>query len=773
MAGLEVEGIEKLGELPDSMVVAEILERRPHPNADSLSVCRVNDSGDEVQIVCGAHNCDAGKKVVLARVGTVMPGDDGFKIKKAKIRGEASFGMMCSERELGLGDDHDGILLLDDDAPLGTLASEVIGGDTVIDWEVTPNRPDWLSHIGIAREVGALTGDQLRLPTVELDEADGPDLNERVSVDVEDADLCPRYTARLIDNVTVGPSPKWMQDYLAAVGLRPINNVVDITNFVLLECGQPLHAFDFSQLAGGRIVVRRAAPGEKMQTLDEKEFTLVDDHLLIADAERGVALAGVMGGFNSEISDSTTTVLLESAAFHPPNIRATSRGLGIITDSSYRFERGVDLEMVEYASARAAQLICEYAGGTLVKGLIDVRKPSEERHCVSLRYERARRLIGADITDDEIREILSRLQLVETTADADSCTVRIPPFRHDLEREVDLIEEVARLYGLNKIPSAEHAMASGGTRRSDTYYTEQKVRSELIELGLVECVHFSFISAADATRQTGIAEADLVEIANPLSAEFQMLRPTVQTQLIQAVAHNIAHGNKDLRLFELGRVYSGADGQREERRQVGIAITGSVQPEQYGEAGREEVDFFDLKGLMEAWLDIRRAVNVSVVPHEHPGFTNGACAALMRGEKVVAVFGRVHDRLLRDIRLQTPLFMALVEFEQLLRCKAAPSVHQGTAVFPSTARDMSFIAAESLAHADVVSVVERTAGKLLESVHLFDIFRDAERIGSERKSMAYSLTFRAADRTLKDKEVDKIMAKVSARLADELPIEYR
>jgi phenylalanyl-tRNA synthetase beta chain len=316
-------------------------------------------------------------------------------------------------------------------------------------------------------------------------------------------------------------------------------------------------------------------------------------------------------------------------------------------------------------------------------------------------------------------------------------------------------------------------MTSGGPRRSDTYYAEQQVRAELIELGLVECVHFSFISAADATRQTACEAADLVEIANPLSAEFQMLRPTVQTQLIQAVAHNVAHGNNDLRLFELGRVYSAARGQREERRQVGIAITGSAHPEQYGDEARREVDFFDLKGILEDWLDIRRAVNISVVPHQHPAFTNGACAALLRGEKVVAVFGRVHDKLLRDIRLQTPLFMALVELEHLLRCKAAPSVHQGTAVFPSTSRDMSFIAAESLAHADVTGVIERTAGRLLESVQLFDIFRDAERVGADRKSMAYSLTFRAADRTLKDKEVDKIMAKVAARLADELPIEYR
>lgn len=770
MAGLEVEGIEEKGALPDSVVVARIDSREQHPDADRLSLCKIDDgSGELIDVVCGAPNCAAGKLAVLARVGTRLP--NGMKLKKSKIRGQVSMGMLCAQDELGLGDDHDGIIIVETDAAIGTAYREVIGTDTVIDWEVTPNRPDWLSHIGIAREIGAITGSELRMPDVDTAAAAGTNIASEFTVTVADADLCPRYTARLIKNVTIGASPDWIQTYLRAVGLRPINNVVDITNFVLLECGQPLHAFDCDRLNGDELIIRRATDGETITTLDDSKHKLTTNNLLIADAAGGVALAGVMGGQNSEINDDTTRVLLESAAFDAVNIRATSRQLDLSTDSSYRFERGVDVEMVDYASRRAAQLICEYAGGTLVEGVIDVRQGPYLPPQLTCRYSQIKRLLGVTLSDQETQQIFTRLGLAIDDSDADGCTVSIPSFRLDLLREVDLIEEVARIYGLNNIPTAPPAARIGGERVEDAYYALELMRDELLMLGLYECLTYSTVGTDIVTAKSEYDPDCMLHLKNPLSSEMGVMRPSLLQAILDTVAHNIAHGNPHLALFELGRAYRGMPDDPEERNEAAIALTGLKNPERFSTERQVTYDIFDLRGLLEDWLQARRINNYIVRPTTHFAFDAGA-EVVVNGT-VLAVFGQVTHAQVEEMRITMPLLVALVNVDNVLAVGSAPSKYTPLAPFPATSRDVAFIADESLEHQQVIDLINAVGVKILEKIELFDIFHDPETIGAGRKSMAYSLTFRATDRTLKDSEVNKAHEKVRARLADELPIELR
>jgi phenylalanyl-tRNA synthetase beta chain len=770
MVGLEVEGIEEIGALPDSVVVARIESREKHPDADKLSVCKVEDgSGELVDVVCGAPNCDAGQYAVLARAGTTLPG--GMKLKKTKIRGQVSMGMLCAQDELGLGDDHDGIIILDTDTEPGTPYRDVIGVDTVIDWEVTPNRPDWLSHIGIAREIGAVTDANLRLPEVNTAKSGGGDIHAEFAVAVDAADLCPRYTARLIKNVTIGPSPDWLRTYLRAVGLRPINNIVDITNFVLLECGQPLHAFDCDKLHSKKLIIRRAADGETITTLDSQEHKLTEANLLIADETGGVALAGVMGGGNSEISDATTTVLLESAAFDAINIRATSKATKLSTDSSYRFERGVDVEMVDFASRRAADLICELAGGSLIDGVIDVRAGQYEPHTVTCRYSQVRRLLGVDLGADNLQGILTRLGLAVTSADAESCTVAIPSFRLDLDREVDLIEEIARLYGLNNIPIAIPAARIGGERIDDAYYALETMRNELLSLGLYECITSSTV--AETIAAVGTESDSMLRLKNPLSAEMGVMRPSLLHAILGTVARNIAHGNHHLAVFELGRIYDATPGSQEERTETAIAVTGLKHPERFSQEREVEYDFFDMRGILEDWMQIRRIDGYEIRPATHVSFTPGACAELVANDIVLAVYGEVSHAHLSDMRLTMPLYTALINVDAVLATQPTASLYAALPQFPSTARDVAFIADEGLPNQQVLDVIYGAKVKTLEKVELFDIFRDDDAIGANRKSMAYSLTFRAKDRTLKDSEVNKAHERIRTRLSDELPIELR
>lgn len=772
LAGLEVEGIEVFGDIPDGVVVGEILERKPHPNADRLSVCQVSIGGqDPLQIVCGAPNCDAGRRIPVATVGTVLAGD--FKIKKAKLRGVESRGMLCSADELGMGSDHSGLLILPATAEIGSPAGDWVDRDVVVDWEVTPNRPDWLSHIGIARETAAVYAatDSFRMPDVTLHPVAGTRTADVASVDVRDGDLCPRYIARVIRNVTIAPSPEWMQTQLKAVGLRPINNIVDITNYVLMESGQPLHAFDHDRLNRGGIIVRRAADGEIMTTLDDQTHELTSNDLLIADTDGAVALAGVMGGANSEISESTTNVLLESAVFNPSAIRATARRLGLSTDSSHRFERGVGWDMTEFASRRAAALIAELGGGELLDEPIDVFGSAYEPHPVSCRPERVNRLLGTDLEVDTMADCLRRLQL-PVQVDEERISVSVPSFRLDLEREADLIEEIARIHGLDRIPPATVHASAGGSLRDDAFHAQEQVRADLLALGLDEAMNYTYMSREQAMNRTGVRESELVVLSNPLSADTACLRPSLLPGMLDALALNVARGNSCLRLFEIGRVFS-AKAAPEERLQAAILLSGPRHPERYGEERLAELDFFDLKGLLESWMTARRLAPAETRNVDLPMFEPGQAAEFTVTGTPVAVLGQVAGALTADIRLQHPVFVALVEFDQMLALEPRPATFNPLPQYPSTVRDISLLAPSSLPAGEIRQAISDMNVANVEAVRLADVYEDAKALGPGKRSLMFSITYRHPERTLKDEEVNQAQETIRGRLAKSFDITLR
>ncbi len=777
MAGIEVEGIHVLGEIPEGVVVGEILERNPHPDADKLSVCKVNSGSEILQVVCGAPNCDAGKKVALATIGTVFVDKESgkdFPIKKCKLRGMESFGMMCSSRELGLDDEHAGIMELDSDLELGTSIAELFKPDTVLELEITSNRPDWLSHWGIARDIAALTGCKLKFPEFKIS---GPEkaIDTANLVTVEDKELCPRYTARVIKNVTVKESPEWLQKRLISIGLRPINNVVDITNFVLHELGHPLHAFDRNLLAEGRIVVRRAGKGEKIITLDEDEHELDERCLVIADAEKPVCLAGIMGGEHSGVTGATTEVLLESAVFNRTNIRESSRELQISSDSSYRFERGVDFEMAETASDRATAMILELAGGELVSGLVDVQGKAPELPKVTCNFASVKSLLGIpEITSEEIVDIFKRLQLNVDNVCAESCLVTAPSFRLDLERQADLAEEVVRIHGLDKVPVTPVAVASLPPIQEDSYYKAEKLRNELISLGLSECMNYSQTDLKSALLDTRFQESDLVVIDNPISADQGYMRPSLFSGMLRNVEHNISHGNKELALFEAGRVYCGNPQLfPEEHIELAIALTGRRHPERFSAELESELDFYDLKGLLETLCGHRKLSGVEFKSCESGNFVPGRAAEMIIGGVSVGAFGEVAKKYTNGMRLQHPLFIALLDFDAILAIDPEKIVYREIPHFPATSRDIAFVADESLENIQVMDFFAKSRLKNLEKVELFDIFRDEKAIGAGKKSMAYSLTFRNPERTLTDDEVNRAYEKIRKQLAAEFNIELR
>lgn len=773
LAGLEVEGIETAGGIPEGVVTGEILTRKPHPNADRLSVCTVDAGGsDPLEIVCGAANCDVGNKVPVATIGTVF--DDDFTIKKTKLRGVKSHGMMCSARELGIGEGHEGLMELPADTAVGMPVADLFQGDTVIDWEITPNRADWASHLGIAREIAAVAdcANDLRLPEVDLRPAGSEEIADLASVDVRDRDLCPRYVARMIREVKIGPSPEWLAEALRSIGLRPINNVVDITNYVMMECGQPLHAFDYEKLAGHKIIVRRAEADENLTTLDGSECTLTNDNLVIADAEQGVALAGVMGGANSEISDTTTTVLLEAAVFNASNVRQTAREHGFHTDSSYRFERGVDIEMTDWASRRACALICQYAEGKMVKGEIDVYPGPYVPHRVTCRINRVNALLGTGLSAEEIAAFFLRLGLDVAEIPGDTVTVAVPAYRLDLTREVDLIEEVARLHGLNNLPDVPVKAVVGGSRSHDTYDPVKEARSQLLSLGLSEAMNYSLTSVEDSTRGTGIDEKELIKLSNPISAENEVMRPSLLAGLLRNTSHNIAHQVNDVALFEIGRVIITRPGIPEERLQVGISLTGHRHPERFGVERETPLDFYDLKGLLESWLSARGLTAVTTAA-DHPAFRQGVCAGLTVNGTDIAVYGEISSDLSEGMRLSAPLYIALVELDAILAAGVPVPAFTPLPQFPGTTRDISLVAPTTLTSGEIIAAIRSVKNPLLEDVQLFDIYEDEAALGKGRRSLAYSLTYRDPAKTLTDKKVNKAHDYLKRVLAEKLPVDYR
>jgi len=799
MLGLEVEGVQKISGAFDGIVVAQVVTRDKHPNADKLSLCRVNDGTGERQIVCGAQNFKAGDKVPLILPGASLPMKPGdkepFTIKVGKIRGVESHGMLCSHEELGLDPEaighkkEDGLLILREDAKVGQPFGEYLGrsgSDVVYDLEVTPNRPDLNSVIGIAREIAAVTGNVLKVPSVQFSVSSGViaslntenlklETSSLISVRLEDAELCPRYTARVIKGVKVGPSPDWLKSTLEKVGIRSISNVVDVTNYVMLECGQPLHAFDYhliAKSADGKstIVVRRAGAGEKFKTLDNQERTLTNDMLLIADETKGIALAGVMGGANTEINGQTFDVLIESAYFTPVNIRRTSKLLGLRSESSYRFERGADVGICDWASQRAAQLILETAGGQLAEGVVDVQPATKAEKQITLHFAKSKDLLGIGISHADQISYLNQLGLQTVAQQPGECTFSIPSWRVDLKREVDLIEEVGRLFGIEKIPSTPPRGALGSNAFDSVFDQIGEVRRILAGLGLNEAQGQTLISNSEFQ----ISNAETVALANPLSSDMNVLRPSLLPGLIHSLRHNVSRKNDDVALFEVGRVFTNVNGQTKENRSVAIAITGQrALPFWSGDDRNAKFDAYDLKGLVEEMLEQfgLRGIAFGKRADSTALFLESA-AVTLGGKLPLGELGQLLPTLAKKYDLRDAVFLAEFNLDLLLSKQNPAKSFKALPQFPSSRRDVAMLVPEATTHEAVLQTVKQAKAANLETIELFDVFR-GKGVPDGQKSLAYAFTYRAADKTLTDADVNAAHEKVLAALQAQLKAELR
>ena len=786
MLGLEVEGVHKVAGEFEGIVVAQILTKDKVAGSDKLSVCKVNDGKGERTIICGAQNHQPGDKVPLILPNFALPLKAGekepFVIKERKVFGITSQGMMCSPQELGLPDQVDGLLILPADAPIGKPFAEYLGrsgGDVVYDLEITPNRPDWNSIIGIARDIAALTGNPLKVPGIK-DQASGEKVQGLVAVRIEDAELCPRYTARVVKGVKIGPSPDWLRSTLEKVGIRSINNVVDVTNFVMLEIGQPLHAFDYHLIARGKdgkpsIVIRRAGGTEKFKTLDNVERNLNNDMLLIADEQKGIALAGVMGGQNTEINDSTKDVLIESAYFNPTNIRRTSKSLGLRSESSYRFERGADVGICDWASQRAAQLILNTAGGQLAEGVVDAYpKPAAPKQIV-LRHHKVGELLGVSIPPAEQIRFLKNLGLrhvnsagaphvpmvaantdtttllnkeAVTSSEGATATFEIPTFRVDLKREVDLIEEIARLHGVEKIPATPPRGAIGSNAYDAVHDQIADARRILSGLGLNEAQGQTLVSNAECRVQN----VELAAMANPLSSDMDVLRPSLLPGLIHSLRHNVSRKNYDLALFEVGRVFERAAGALKEERRIAIALTGQRNPPFWtGEDREAKLDVYDLKGLIEEFFDQfgLRGMTYNRRAESTPLFLESATIQL--GKQQLGEFGQLLPPLAKKYDLRDAVFLAELNLDLLLARRNPSKSFKALPAFPAIRRDVAMLVPEATTHDAILQVVKQTKPANLESVELFDVFR-GKNVPEGQKSLAYAFTYRNPEKTLTDAE---------------------
>jgi len=787
MLGLEVEGVQKISAAFEGIVVAQVITRDKHPNADKLSVCRVNDGNGERQIVCGAQNFKAGDKVPLILPGASLPlkpGDkEPFTIKVGKIRGVESHGMMCSHEELGLDPEaighkkEDGLLILREDAKVGQPFAEYLGrsgSDVVYDLEVTPNRPDLNSVIGIAREITAVTGNALKIPEVGSQKSEVR-TESLVAVKIEDAELCPRYTARVVKGVKVGPSPAWLRDTLEKVGIRSISNVVDVTNYVMLETGQPLHAFDFHLIAKGAdgkptIMVRRASAGEKFKTLDTQERTLTNEMLLIADETKGIALAGVMGGANTEINNSTVDVLIESAYFTPVNIRRTSKLLGLRSESSYRFERGADVGICDWASQRAVQLILETTGGQLAEGVVDVQPKLMEEKQITLYFAKCKDLLGIGISHLEQVSFLNKLGLKTVAQQPGECTFSIPSWRVDLKREVDLIEEVGRLYGIEKIPSTPPRGALGANAFDSVYDQIGEVRRILAGLGLNEAQGQTLIAKSECRPENGA----LVALANPLSNDMDVLRPSLLPGLIHSLRHNVSRKNYDVALFEIGRVFGAPNGEAKEERRIALALTGQRALNFWSGDNRDaKFDAYDLKGLCEEFLEQFGLRGVMFGKREESTSLFLESATVTLGGKLpLGELGQLLPALAKKYDLRDAVFLAEFNLNLLLAKRNPAKSFKALPQFPSSRRDVAMLVPEAVTHEAVLQSVKQAKAANLESVELFDVFR-GRGIPDGQKSLAYAFTYRAAEKTLTDADVNSAHAKVLETLKAQLKAELR
>jgi phenylalanyl-tRNA synthetase beta chain len=785
MLGLEVDAVTPLHQELAALKTATIVSAQPHPDADKLTLCQVAVGDETLQIVCGAPNARTGLNTVVALPGTTLPGD--FKIKKSKVRGVESCGMLCSERELALSDSHTGIMELPEGTDHGQSFIVAMGlEDTMIEVDLTPNRPDCASVIGIAREIAGKLQRPLRLP---VQDARVDCASRKFAVDVESPELCPRYAARLIEGVQIGPSPMWLRNRLTAIGLRPINNVVDITNFVMMEYGQPLHAFDFANLKGGRIIVRQPKDTEKtFTTLDGVERQLNPDMLLICDGEKPVALAGIMGGMNSEVTDGTTTVLLESACFNPVSIRKTARKLKLATDASYRFERGVDPDGVCNAMNRAVQLICEIAGGTTEDCGHDVYMGRQPLKSLTLRVSRTSSLIGVELDAARITALLESIGIRCKQKDADTLWVNPPSFRVDIEREADLVEEIARLYGYDNIPVTLPQVSLSYPEQDHGRLKRNAIASSLTGIGFSEAINYSFTSDTyfDLLQ---LSEADnrrrFVRLLNPLSEEQSIMRTSLLPGLLENVDRNIRFQMTAVKLFEIGKVFisTGNDTQPTEKIHLAGVLAGnrhgSSSPLHFREEG---VDILDAKGAVEYILGQMRldlaaspvcvGFHVPAPVETEPFAVAGETLLIRHQETVVGSLGKIRPEVLRGFGIKHDVYYFDLDFDALCSLDVAPKSFTSLPVYPSVKRDMAFVVPVNVAGGEMVRAIRTNRDALIEDVCIFDVYQ-GKNIKSGYKSVAISVTFRSATKTLTEKNVEKSNRKIVDLLTEQFGASLR
>ncbi len=777
MVGLEVDSVTPLYEALSPLVTGRVLAAEKHPNADKLSLCTVSVGAEAHQIVCGAPNVRAGLNVVVALPGTTLPGN--FKIKNSKVRGIESQGMICSERELGLSDDHRGIMELPDTIEPGQSFIESIGlRDTQVEVDLTPNRPDCASVIGVARETAGILKKTITVPHK----------NSRLSatsssfsVEVENPELCPRYAARLIKGITIGRSPWWLRKRLLSVGQRPINNVVDITNFVMLEYGQPLHAFDFDTLADKKIVVRTPRHEEAtFTTLDDVERLLEKDMLMICDGRKPVAVGGVMGGLYSEVTETTTNVLLESACFNAVSIRKTARRLNLSTDASYRFERGVDPQGTIDAMERAVNLICEIAGGTAETGGVDVNA-GHQPLTLTLRTSKTNELLGLDLNQGQLGDLLQSIEISCEKQDDDTLCIAVPSFRVDLEREADLVEEIARLYGFNRIPTTLPDVDLSFPDQDDERVKRQAASRTMTGAGFSEAINYSFVSSSyDDTLQ--FAEADRrrshIKLLNPLTEDQDVMRTSLLPGLLENVRRNLNFQQTSCHLFEIGKIFLPdiSNDLPDEPMRIAAVMTGNRHgtrsPLHFKAA---EIDIFDIKGAAETLLEAMRLLgtdsdgHVRLVPADErstePFCLPGYGITATSGKQIVGTIGRFKNDILLELGIKRSVYYFDFDFSALAALAPAAKTFSPLPVYPSVKRDIALVVSKAVAAGDLVKTVLTSGEKLVEHCELFDVYQ-GEKIGGGMKSVALSITFRSSTRTLTEKNVEKAHAKLVKLLTD-------
>ena len=756
MAGLEVEGLEQKAQNLDNVKVSKILDIKPHPQADRLSICQLDTGHERASVVCGATNINKGDCVPLAPPGTTLP--DGMLIKESIIRGELSQGMLLAEDEMGLTDDHTGIMILPNNLMPGQPLTDAMDlKDWILEITLTPNRIDCASILGIAREIGALIRKKATIPEVHFEESDIA-IEDLAEVTVLDTNGCPRYTAGLVDQIKIGPSPFWMRYRLHVSGMRSINNVVDITNYVLMELGQPLHAFDYYRLGDKKIVVKKAENGQTFTTLDEQTRDLDDQTLMICDGKQAVAIAGIMGGLNSEITEDSATVLIESAYFNPSTIRRSSKKLSLSTEASYRFERGIDIEGTDIALKRSLELIKQLAGGNIARGIIDCYPKPWSSPQITLRADRANNILGTTINIKTMTEHLSSLSMTVKKIDQNRIEVSPPPFRVDITREADLIEEIARLTGYDNIPVTLPPIRP--TEKDTTgLVLRDRIKNMLVGMGFTEIITYSFISPKSADILGAGQKSELrsfVKLLNPLSQDQSVMRTSLIPGLVSTVRLNSLRGQNDLRIFEWGKIYIKGEEELPQEKQVLVALITGMGSSQEWYQERREADFFDIKGVTENILEelgIEKAEYKG--NHSKEGFDPNEYTKIFSSGFEIGCIGKVSRDVMNGYELEKKAYIAEIYIEDLLPLISWVKKFTPLAKFPSVRRDISIIVNRSIESAMLINIVKEIGKDLVESVNIFDIYQGKQIIPQE-KALALGVNYRSKQRTLTDDEVNKI-----------------